>query len=61
MAQPVKPKRNRRFSKIVISEDSKAVVLSVRHTPYKGEKLSNTKRTDHLFDPNQQFRAGRDL
>jgi hypothetical protein len=52
-------KRNRRFSKEVISETEQEIVLSVKHTPHKGEKISNTVRKDHKFNPNQRFTAGR--
>ena len=53
-----KAKRNRRFSKDVISESERALVLNVKHTPYKGEKLSDTVRKDNKFDPQQRFYTG---
>jgi hypothetical protein len=56
---PAKSKRNRRFSKEIISESEQETVLSVKHTPHKGEKISNTIRKDHKFNPNQRFTAGR--
>lgn len=53
VAKPMK--RNRRFAKEILSEDSKTMVLRVKHTPHKGEKISDTIRTDRKFDPKQRF------
>jgi len=52
-------KRNRKFSKRIVSETSTELVLEVKHTPHKGEKISNTTRKDHKFNPNQRYTAGR--
>lgn len=51
--------RNRKFSKRIVSETSTELVLEVKHTPHKGEKISNTTRKDHKFNPNQRYTAGR--
>ena len=53
--------RNRRFSKEVVKENEKELILKVKHTPYKGEKLSDTIRKDNKYDPAQRFYAGRPL
>lgn len=59
MEQEVKPKapvkRNRRFSKEIIDESDKHVTLRVKHTPHKGEKISDTIRTDRKVDKSQRW------
>lgn len=59
----VKPKRNRRFQKEIINETASAQTLRVKHTPHKGEKISDTIRKDHKFNPKQRFadQSGRSL
>lgn len=48
-------KRNRFFSKEILSEDSKQTVMKVKHIPHKGEKISDTIRTDRKHNPRQRL------
>lgn len=48
-------KRNRRFSKEIIEETDKLATLRVKHTPHKGEKISDTIRLDRKVDKNQRW------
>lgn len=50
-----KAKRNRRFAKEVLSEDTKQVTMKVKHVAHKGEKISDTVRKDRKFDPRQRM------
>ena len=57
--QKLKVKKSRHNHREVMSETPTEVITSVVHRAYKGEKISNTTRKDHRFDPNQRTSAGR--
>jgi hypothetical protein len=54
-------KTTRKNAKKVLSESATEVVMEVAHKPHRGEKISNTIRKDHKFDPKQRLHAGRAL
>jgi len=56
--QKLKIKKSRHNRRVVVSETPIEVITSVVHRAYKGEKISNTVRKDHKYDPNQRQRAG---
>lgn len=57
----LKVKKTRHNHREVLSESPIEVVTSIAHKAYKGEKISNTVRKDHKFDPKQRTFAGRAL
>lgn len=57
----LKEKKSRHFRKEILKEDSLAIECIVKHKPVKGEKISDTRRKDHKFNPKQVFFAGRPL
>ena len=60
--QKLKVKKSRHNHREIIRETPIEVVTAVVHRAYKGEKISNTVRKDHKYDPNQRRTAGnRDL
>jgi hypothetical protein len=62
----LKVKKSRHYRREIISEDAKALVTKVIHQPIRmkngdSEKLSDTRRKDHKYNPKQVFFAGRPL
>lgn len=55
VSKPAKPKRNRKFHKVVLEETDTLLTLQVKHQPYKGEAISDTIRKDKKFNPRQRF------
>jgi hypothetical protein len=56
-----KVKKSRHNTRTVLSETSTEVVTDIQQKAYKGEKIGNTVRKDHKFDPKQRQFAGRPL
>jgi len=54
----LKMKKSRHNHRDLVSETQTEVVTSVAHRAYKGEKISNTVRKDHKYDPNPRTHAG---
>ena len=60
--QPAKKvKKSRHNTRIILSETPIEVVTDIVQKAYKGEKIGNTVRKDHKFDPRQRTFAGRAL
>ena len=57
----LKVKRSRHNTRTILSETDIEVVTDIRQKAYKGEKIGNTTRRDHKFDPRQRTFAGRAL
>lgn len=56
-----KVKTSRHNTRTILSETQLEVVTDIAHNAYKGEKISNTVRKDHKFDPKARTYAGRPL
>jgi len=57
MAEDTTKGSTKRLAKNVLSDTTTEKVTQLRHVPYKGEKLTPSKRKDHLYDPNQAYTA----
>lgn len=56
-----KVRKSRHNHRVILSETPIEVVTDIAHKAYKGEKIGNTVRKDHKFDPSQRVYAGRSL
>jgi hypothetical protein len=57
-----KIKQSRHNTRVILSETPTEVVTDIIQKAYKGEKIGNTVRKDHKYDPHQRRNyAGRPL
>ncbi len=57
----LKIKKTRHNRRKVVSETATVVITEISQKAYKGEKIAQTVRKDHKFDPSQRLYAGRPL
>jgi len=57
----LKVKQTRHNRRKIVSESPTEVITEISQKAYKGEKIGQTVRKDHKYDPKQRMFAGRAL